>query len=113
MSAEGIVDLQEARLERAAKARKGRAPGDVERMTGRHRWAIAAGLAAALVTGALIGTRLELGSPSSGSQLAAVGEERADHDHAPGSGALFRDGFDSGGVGSWSTARVDEQPNHR
>lgn len=97
---DGVVDFQEARRKRAAKARSGRDSNTV----GRHRWAIAAGFAAVLVTGSLIVTRLELWAPGSGAELAAFSEEEAD----PGGGALFRDGFDSGSIGFWSMTREDE-----
>lgn len=111
---DGVVDFQEARSERTGAVASGPARSFVARRSAlrMRRWAVAAGLAGALVAGGLVGAFLELGSARSTTKLATA--ERDDYGREPGGGALFQDGFESGGVGSWSTNQSSGQPHsHR
>lgn len=113
--ADGVIEFEEARS-RASGARASESVPARTSVARRpalriRRWALAAGLAGALLAGGLVGALLELGPTRSTAQLAKAGDGRDRYGHEPGGGVLFRDGFDSGDVGSWSTNQSSGQPH--
>jgi predicted anti-sigma-YlaC factor YlaD len=109
-----VADFEVADFE-AARARRARGPRPNGHRIGFRRWALAAGLAAALVTGALAAWRLDFGAATSIAGHPAAAAGRADGGGEPATYALLKDGFESGGLGAWKIGptRNDERTTAR
>ena len=133
VTADRVVDLATERSVRAPEAptRRPRKASRVARrgVASRHRWAIAAGLAAVLGVGGWVWTHLDRTVLESAGEIAVVTESqgaaagleapagpRAGDGGAASANALLIDGFESGRLVAWSTPESEEkteQPSRR